>query len=70
MISIGESIHVISSQVSNAIKERDPKPIQDLAKAQTEAGADYLDINLGPAKKDPEETTQWLCISLKSPRWV
>jgi cobalamin-dependent methionine synthase I len=60
MILIGESIHIISKDVNDAVKERNPKVIQDLARAQTEAGADYIDLNLGPAKRDPEETTQWL----------
>jgi len=60
MVLIGESIHIISKDVSDAVKERNPKVIQDLAKAQAEAGADYIDLNLGPAKRDPEEVTQWL----------
>jgi 5-methyltetrahydrofolate corrinoid/iron sulfur protein methyltransferase len=60
MVLIGESIHIISKDVNDAVKERNPKVIQDLAKAQTDAGADYIDLNLGPAKKDPEEVTQWL----------
>jgi 5-methyltetrahydrofolate corrinoid/iron sulfur protein methyltransferase len=60
MVLIGESIHIISKDVNDAVKERNSKIIQDLARAQTEAGADYIDLNLGPAKKDPEETTQWL----------
>jgi len=60
MVIIGENIHVIAQAVSTAIKERDAKVIQDLAKAQTEAGADYIDLNVGPMKKDPEENMQWL----------
>jgi len=60
MVLIGESIHIISKDVSDAVKERNPKVIQDLAKSQTAAEADYIDLNLGPAKKDPEEVTQWL----------
>jgi cobalamin-dependent methionine synthase I len=60
MVLIGESIHIISKNVNDAVKERNPQVIQDLAKKQTEAGADYIDLNLGPAKKDPEEVTQWL----------
>jgi len=60
MILIGESIHIISKHVSDAVKERNPKVIRDLAKAQADAGADYIDLNLGPAKRDPEEVTQWL----------
>ena len=60
MVIIGENIHVIAQAVSTALRERDARVIQDLAKAQTEAGADYIDLNVGPMKKDTEETMQWL----------
>jgi len=60
VVIIGENIHVIAQAVSTAIRERDARVIQDLAKAQTEAGADYIDLNVGPMKKDTEETMQWL----------
>jgi cobalamin-dependent methionine synthase I len=60
MVIIGEAIHVIAKAVSTAIRERDSKVIQDLTKAQAEAGADYIDLNVGPMKKDTEETMQWL----------
>ena len=60
MVLIGESIHIISKEVNDAVKDRNVKVIQDLATAQAEAAADYIDINLGPARKDPEEVTQWL----------
>ena len=60
MIIIGENIHVIARAVSVAIRERDTKVIQDLAKAQIEAGTDYIDLNVGPMRKDPEENMQWL----------
>jgi len=58
MVIIGENIHVIAQAVSTAIRERDAKVIQDLAKAQAEA--DYIDLNVGPMKRDTEETMQWL----------
>jgi 5-methyltetrahydrofolate corrinoid/iron sulfur protein methyltransferase len=60
MILIAESIHVISKDVNTAIMERNPKVIRDLAAAQAEAQADYIDLNVGPARKDPEELMQWL----------
>jgi cobalamin-dependent methionine synthase I len=60
MVIIGENIHVIAQAISTAIKERDAKVIQDLAKAETEAGANYIDLNVGPMKKDTEETMEWL----------
>ena len=60
MIIIGENIHVIAGAVNRAVKERDPRVIQDLAKSQVGAGADYLDLNLGPLTKNPQETIQWV----------
>jgi len=60
MVIIGENIHVIANKVSNAINDRDPAPIQELARAQSEAGADYLDLNVGPMRKNAEEIMGWL----------
>jgi 5-methyltetrahydrofolate corrinoid/iron sulfur protein methyltransferase len=60
MIIIGENIHIISRAVSRAIDSRDTKAIQDLAMAQSQAGVHYIDLNLGPARKDPIPMTEWL----------
>jgi len=60
MIIIGENIHVIAKDVSVAIRERDAKVIQGLAREQTGANANYIDLNVGPMKKDTEETMKWL----------
>ncbi len=60
MILIGENIHIISRSVSEAVRDRDAAPIQALASAQAMAGADYLDLNLGPARREPEEVASWL----------
>ena len=53
MLIIGENIHVIARVVNDAIKAQDTKIIQDLAREQAEAGADYIDLNLGFCRKDP-----------------
>jgi 5-methyltetrahydrofolate corrinoid/iron sulfur protein methyltransferase len=60
MILIGESLNVISRKIGRAFKERDPKPIQEEALRQKELGMDYIDINLGPAKKDGPELMPWV----------
>jgi cobalamin-dependent methionine synthase I len=60
MILIGENIHIISKAVSEAVRERNPVYIQELARAQAKAGADLLDLNLGPARKDPDAAGSWL----------
>ena len=61
MILHGESLNVISTKIGRAFKERDPKPIQEEALEQKEKGMDYVDINLGPAKKDGHELMPWVC---------
>ena len=47
MIFIGERINTGFKDVKQAVLDKDPGPIQDWAKKQTEAGASYLDVNLG-----------------------
>jgi 5-methyltetrahydrofolate corrinoid/iron sulfur protein methyltransferase len=60
MLLLGESLNVISTKIGKAFKERDPKPIQEEALDQKEKGMDYIDINLGPAKKDGHELMPWV----------
>jgi 5-methyltetrahydrofolate corrinoid/iron sulfur protein methyltransferase len=60
MLLIGESLNVISRKIGKAFKERDPKPIREEAQFQREKGMDYIDINLGPAKKDGPELMPWV----------
>ena len=57
---IGENIHIISPRVKEAVAERDIKFFQDLAVKQVEAGADALDLNIGPQKKAGHEIMPWL----------
>jgi 5-methyltetrahydrofolate corrinoid/iron sulfur protein methyltransferase len=60
MLIIGENISVTATAIGNAVKERNPEPIVSLAKAEAEAGADYIDVNIGPATKNGEELMQWV----------
>ncbi|MCK4899874.1 MAG: dihydropteroate synthase [Anaerolineales bacterium] len=60
MYIIGENIHIISDNVKAALKERDAKYFQESAVKQVEAGANALDLNLGPRKKDWEEVFPWM----------
>jgi 5-methyltetrahydrofolate corrinoid/iron sulfur protein methyltransferase len=60
MYKIGENIHIISPKVKEAIKERDGGFFVDLARQQQEAGADVLDLNIGPQKKSGPEIVDWL----------
>jgi len=60
MYIIGENIHIISEKVKEALKARDAKFFQELAVKQVEAGAQALDINLGPRKADGTEVFPWI----------
>ncbi len=60
VVLIGENINVMSQTIGPALKERRDEPIKALAKAETDAGMDYLDLNIGPAKKSGAELMPWL----------
>ncbi|RMF36000.1 MAG: hypothetical protein D6759_04075 [Chloroflexi bacterium] len=66
MYIIGENIHIVSEKVKRALKERDARFFQDLAVRQVEAGAQALDINLGPRKRDWEEVFPWIVKTLEA----
>ncbi len=60
IISIAESINIMSKTIGPAMKEKDPKPIQAMAIAEAEAGSNFLDVNIGPARKGGPEMMEWL----------
>jgi 5-methyltetrahydrofolate corrinoid/iron sulfur protein methyltransferase len=60
MYKIGENIHIISPKVKEALTARDGGFFVELARKQQKAGADALDLNLGPRKKDGPEVVNWL----------
>lgn len=60
MLVIGEKINVMSKTIGPAMKSREAKPIQELALAQVGAGANMLDVNIGPATKGGPEMMDWL----------
>lgn len=57
---IGENIHIISKKTRLAIENRDSAYILDMAKKQNAAGIDWIDLNIGPAKKGWSGTMEWL----------
>lgn len=60
MFLIGENINIMSKTIGPAMKERNPGPIQELALAETAAGIDYLDLNIGPARRDGDKLMEWM----------
>jgi 5-methyltetrahydrofolate corrinoid/iron sulfur protein methyltransferase len=66
MLIVGENITVSKGDIASAVKERNAGPIIEMAKEQKQAGANYIDINIGPATKNGEELMQWLVESVQS----
>ena len=60
MLMIGENLNVMVKKIGTAMKDKDPKPIQELAIAEAGAGVDFIDINLGPARKGGGEMMEWM----------
>ena len=58
-ITIGERISVTAPAIRRAFAERDPEPIIQRCEQQLKAGANYIDVNIGPAESDGEEVMQW-----------
>ncbi len=58
--AIAESINIMGNRSGSAMKERNPGPVQEMAKEETAAGAAYLDLNIGPARKDGTELMPWV----------
>ncbi|OPL12182.1 MAG: dihydropteroate synthase [delta proteobacterium ML8_D] len=57
---IAESINIMGTRIGKAMKERDPEPIQVMANEEVADGADFLDLNIGPARKEGPELMPWM----------
>ena len=55
MIFIGERINTGFKDIKQAVIDKDPGPLQEWARRQAEAGADYLDVNLGAVSSNPAD---------------
>ena len=58
-ITIGERLSTTAPAVNKAFLERDEEPILKRAKQQLDAGAVYLDVNIGPAEGYGPELMKW-----------
>ncbi|MBP2664400.1 MAG: acsE 3 [Firmicutes bacterium] len=60
MLIIGERINGMFKDIGLAIREHDPKPLQEWAVKQKEGGASYLDVNTGPNSEDQTIDLPWM----------
>jgi len=66
MILIGENLNVISQTLGPALKEKNAAPIQEMARAETKAGIDLIDLNIGPARKGGDELMAWVVATVQA----
>jgi len=55
VIFIGERINTGFADIKRAVLEKDPQPVQQWAVKQANAGATYLDVNLGAVSSSPDD---------------
>ena len=60
MLLIGENLNVMNRVIGKAFKEKDPRPLVEEVRKQKEKGMDWIDINLGPARKGGPELMQFI----------
>jgi len=65
MLIVAENINIRRAKLGKAMKEHNSEPIIELAGELKNAGADYLDINIGPATKNGPELMRWLVTSIQ-----
>jgi 5-methyltetrahydrofolate corrinoid/iron sulfur protein methyltransferase len=66
MILIGENLNVMSQTLGPALREKNAGPIEEMAKAETKAGIDLIDLNIGPARRGGDELMDWVVKTVQS----
>lgn len=60
MLIIGENLNIMSRNIEEALKQKDPAPIREMAETEAKAGVDLIDLNLGPIRKGGPELMEWV----------
>ena len=65
MIVIGEKLNTSIKNVRIAVQQGDDAALQDIALAQSNAGADYIDVNCGTFVEDEPDRLKWMVDSVQ-----
>ncbi|MDR2350463.1 MAG: dihydropteroate synthase [Deltaproteobacteria bacterium] len=60
MVTIAENLNVTNRKIGAAFKDKDEKPIREMLEGILAANPDWVDINLGPARKNGAELMPWV----------
>ncbi|MDR2199527.1 MAG: dihydropteroate synthase [Deltaproteobacteria bacterium] len=58
--TIAENINVTNKRIGAAFKDKDEKPIREFMEGILKSDPDWVDINLGPARKNGAELMPWV----------
>lgn len=64
MLLVAENVNVMKTAIGTALRSREKAAIQDVATRVVAAGADILDVNIGPARKDGESLMRFVVDAL------
>jgi len=60
MFVIADNLQITRQRVEQAVRERNPDPIRELARQCKECGAQAIDVNAGPLSRQGEEIMRFL----------
>jgi 5-methyltetrahydrofolate corrinoid/iron sulfur protein methyltransferase len=60
MILVGENLNIMSKTLGPALRERNIGPVQEMAVAEHKVDVDYIDVNIGPARKGGDMFMSWV----------
>ena len=60
MYIIAENIQILATGVKKALRDQDGAYIRNLIARMRDAGADCIDLNIGPSKRRGHEILPWL----------
>ncbi len=66
MLIVGELINASRKSIETAIEAKDVETIQEVARSQFEAGANYIDVNAGVFVDQEKEYLKWLVSTVQS----
>lgn len=65
MIIIGEGLNITNGRVREALGRKDRGFIRAVALAQKDAGADFMNVNIGPARRHGPELMEWVVETIR-----
>ncbi len=63
---IADNLRITKPEIRQALRTRDPRPVQELVRKCTAAGAFAIDVNAGPLGKNPEADMRFFIEAVES----